>query len=381
MKFLNIFRLFRGYVRVKAEGGFSDKFLNDLKIHGINAFDVERSSMGVCLSVFAEDFRLIHAFRRNSSMRLKILEKRGLPFVLYRRKNRTGVLFGLALGLLIVYYFSGSLLTISVEGVDTLNENKVREVFQKNGVFIGARVDDIDPQTVCDYAVLDLPEYSWVSFSRSGTNGVIKVREAVPVPEVESHIKPRNVIAKYDGQIVKIEPFSGKEEVKVGSAVVKGDLLISGAVDLTSGITTLHAAEGNVIAKTKRDIVSEFSSDSSLFKRMNRKGYTTLLFLGKRIGFGRGENAYESYFEYDGILIPVGLASSFRYKEKRVELPREEEYLLCLNDLFQKQEENMKNEDIQSVKVKYEFSEEETIITASYTLLEDICDYSYINVE
>ncbi|MDD6808382.1 MAG: sporulation protein YqfD [Oscillospiraceae bacterium] len=378
MRFINVFRLFRGYVCVRAEGGFPDKFLNDLKKHNINVFDIQRYESHMIISVFAEDYRLIHDFRKNSSMKLRIVEKHGLPFQIFKRRNRFGLIIGFIIGIILLYYFSGSVLTISVEGVNNLYKNKVLEAFQKNGVYIGARTDEIDAQTVCENVLGELTEFSWISFSRSGTNGVIKVKEAVPIPEVNSFKEPCNVIAKCDGQIVKMEPFSGRAEVKVGSAVVKGDLLISGVVDLSSGMTMFDAADGNVLAKTEREISSSVESGSNLSKRTEIIPRYRLNFLGKKFGLTGKNNGFQKYVEFEEILVPVGIETSFIFKTEKINLPREKLYLICLDKLFNKQLAEVNNENIKSVKIKDVFTEDKTEIIAKFTLIEDICEYKYI---
>ena len=84
-----------------------------------------------------------------------------------------------------------------------------------------------------------------------GSKAVIEVRESVPVPEIADTSTPCNIVAAEDGIITKIQLFRGQEEIKTGSAVLKGDLLISGVKTNLDKSETLVCADGKIFAKTE----------------------------------------------------------------------------------------------------------------------------------
>lgn len=79
----------------------------------------------------------------------------------------------------------------------------------------------------------------------------IEIREKRKAAAFYDDTVPTNVVASEDGLILSCDVLQGTEEVKVGSAVRKGDLLISGIVTYRNGSEKMLHADGIVRAETK----------------------------------------------------------------------------------------------------------------------------------
>ena len=85
------------------------------------------------------------------------------------------------------------------------------------------------------------------------------MREAPEKPEIVDKNKPADVVAVRDGVVLEVGARAGKEMVKEGDAVLKGEVLISGLVPYEDGTGAVFAsrqyrAEGEIWAITERTV-------------------------------------------------------------------------------------------------------------------------------
>ena len=100
--------------------------------------------------------------------------------------------------------------------------------------------------------MLKVDKIGWLSVNILGSHINVEVKEKIEKPEIEN-TSPCNLKASADGVITKITAGEGIAQVKIGSGVAKGDLLVSG-VNLTKQNTVRYVrAKGEVLA----DVISE----------------------------------------------------------------------------------------------------------------------------
>ena len=125
-------RLFFGYVMFEASGGFPDRFFDSCRASGIDLFDVTRKNGNIYAGVRISDYKRMPSVRKNSDMSLHIDEKRGQPFVIYKRRSRVGLAAGVIIFIIILCVLSGMLLSIDVDGNVDVDENEIIKAFEEN---------------------------------------------------------------------------------------------------------------------------------------------------------------------------------------------------------------------------------------------------------
>ena len=123
------------------------------------------------------------------------------------------------------------------------------------GCYEGAFLPAIDFEDLCiDY--LDIyRDFSWVSVNVKGTVAYVEIQEK-KLNGKESDT-PRNLVASHGGVIEDYSVYSGRIQVKEGSVVKPGDLLISGIVDNKDGDFSLYRADGEVMAAIDTSLTVE----------------------------------------------------------------------------------------------------------------------------
>lgn len=379
-------RLFFGYVTFEASGGFPDRFFDSCKRNGVNLFDITRVNGNFYAGVKIGDYRKMPHIRRNSDMSLRIIEKRGLPFILYRRRNRIGVVIGLLFFVLLLFFLSGSILSISVEGNRDIDANDIIKAFEENGVRVGARKNKIDITAVENKVSTEIPELVWVSLNISGTVATINVREGTKAPEITGNEKPCNIVAKYGGQIALYEVYEGTAEQELNAAVAKGDLLISGIITYKDGTTVLRPAQGKVFAKTEREI--SFCTDDS-YKiysvRKIRKSYT-LDFFGLKITLPPNRitkktdylkrNEYEERVFINDIGIPICLSENSMVEAMNADCGKLRKKSIAFDEFLKKVRAQTDITTINGCTVTVDETGDDVSVHGKFSMTEDICEIS-----
>ena len=102
---------------------------------------------------------------------------------------------------------------------------------------------------------------SWMSVNLHGTRAEVLVRERSPAPELRDETPPAHIVAAADGILEDVEVLEGQALFREGQAVLAGEVVISGVVDLKepqyatvdAGQRLVHA-RGNVWASTYRTL-------------------------------------------------------------------------------------------------------------------------------
>ena len=242
-----------GWVRVETEGGYPERFLNDLTMAGVKVWYIRRYGEGMRFSCRAGEYRSLRAYARTACLRMRVRHKHGFPFWRHRYRYRKGLLVGLALYVLILAVLSPRIWVIEVEGNTVTPAEDILEQAQQYGVRIGARMDGLEIKRIQLHGPDALSTVSYITVNPSHCVARIQVTERDPTPQVIDLSRPSDLVAARDGRIVQVESRSGKKLVKVGEAVTAGTVLITGRVETELG-EKLYRAYGEVWAETTRRI-------------------------------------------------------------------------------------------------------------------------------
>ena len=249
---LGIIRFFKGTVSFRAQGRSPERLLNLTAQRGVLLWNVRPSPQGLEGEVAARDYRRIRPLARKAAVRTTILKKSGFPFLAAAYRGRAGLAVGAALGAALLVFLSQFLWTIDVVGQEHVSEARLRTLLAESGVKTGALCRGVDAGQVKRDILLKVEDISWLSVNIVGCHANVEIKEKTHKPENDGDT-PCNLKAKEDGVITKITVGEGVTEVKKGSGVAKGDLLVSGVSAAREGTVRYLHAEGEIMA----DVISE----------------------------------------------------------------------------------------------------------------------------
>lgn len=303
-----IINYLRGSVRLELTGAFPERFLNLCATENVPFWQVEQPdphTLRVTLAV--QDRGQAEKLASRSMCDVQELGRRGMPAFLGRFRKRYALLAGLTLSILAACILSQFILVIDVTGNETLSRSAIISELNRLGFGIGSYGPGVNERDLVNRAMLDLKDIGFLSINIKGIRAEVVVREAPAKPEIVDKTKRADVVATRDGVVLKVGALAGKEVVKEGDAVLKGEVLISGLVTYEKGGGTGEVfsseelrAEGEVWAITKRTLRRTIPLTAvGKGTIQGKKTQYALRILDHRIKFYR--NSSISYDNYDKI--------------------------------------------------------------------------------
>lgn len=328
----------QGVVGLEVVGAYPERFLNALAAENILFWGTESvDQTALRLKIHARDWKRAQALAARLLCEVTVEKREGLPFFLARVRRRYALLVGLCFSAAAVLFFSQFILTVEVEGNETVPTAVILAELRRQGVRPGVFGPALDEGALAQAALLNLKDLSWMAINLRGTRAQVLVRERAPKPPLEDSRIPADVVAEATGIILHFETWNGRALFQEGDTVVAGEVLISGWVPVKvpeySQITDAGGravrSEGRIQARTWRTLTDSLPLETQVKERTGReKRFYALDLLGKRVNFYR--NTGISFAEYDKITevhpltLPGGRTLPFRLV---VETVRETERL------------------------------------------------------
>ena len=243
----------RGYVRFTVSGKYPERFLNVTARRDVRLWDVERRGKDVCASMYRADYRDIRPLARGAGVCLKVNSKRGLPQLASRYRSRAGIVLGVCAFVLTVFVMSLFVWSVDITGLDTYSESQMRDILRDKGLYVGAFKPSVNAVSLADSVMIENSGIGWMAVNLSGSYASVEVKEKAIPPEVGDVVTPCNVKARRDGLIMSVEAGEGAVTVREGSAVVRGQLLVSGVMENADGGSRLVHASAKVNARTTHE--------------------------------------------------------------------------------------------------------------------------------
>ncbi len=379
-----------GFVEFTAEGGFPERFINLCSLEGIPLNGLYCSKGIITGKTSVNGYKKMRSAAKRSGMRMRIRNKKGLPFFIRKNKNRAGILAGAAVFAALTVFLSTRIWSIEVEGNVLLSDEEIISVFEELGVHTGAAKRSLDTKKIQEAAARKIDKALWTSLNLDGSTAVIEIREITQPSGKKSDGVPCNIIASREGAVEIIEAYMGKAEVKKGDGVRKGSLLVSGVTENLDGSVTLRSAEAYVAALTERNFSSEVPLTPEVKKVELRKTVRFLHILGIKIplnvklGKAEGCPVYESErsLSANGKKLPVGILTK-RYTEAfdtAETLTEDRAALEAYEKIMHQMTVELFNVEIRACSVRQKTSEDVVRLSAAVSCLENIGRRSKIDL-
>ena len=260
----SVINFLRGSVCVVVSGPFPERFLNLCAQSGVGFWDLAwEGGQSLRLRVLRRDAGRAVELAERAGCTASLEGRAGLPAFLAGFRRRYALLAGLALALAAVCLLSQFILTVEVSGNETVPSAVILMELSRQGVRPGAYGPGLDLRRISQEALRRIEGLSWMSVNLHGTRAEVLVRERSPSPTPRDETTPAHVVAAADGVLEDVEVLEGQALFREGQAVLAGEIVISGAVDLKepqyaavdAGQRLVHA-RGEVWAVTHRTLAA-----------------------------------------------------------------------------------------------------------------------------
>ncbi len=369
-------------VLVECEGGFPARFLNLAAEQHIPLWDVRREDTSLWCRADAVDYRRLRPVARRAGVRMRIRKKQGIVFRIRRLGLRVGTVVGVALFCAVLGLLSSRVWVLNVQGNVTISDEDILAALQPLGVYEGADFSRVELTDLRLSALQQLPDLVWLTVNQRGSILTVEVQERTPTEPI-TDAAPANLTASCDGVILQLDTVRGQPTVKVGDAVRRGDLLISGVMDSKVGPQLKHAA-GTVIARTShtlsvtvplRDTVQ---TEERVITRsaLSVFGWKIPLYTGGVLPTAAAVADEHRPVTANGVPLPLGITRT-RYtylKDTVITRAPSEALALAEKQLAEKERELLKIFTMQNRDVSTEKTAEGVTVTAVYVGTQNIAE-------
>lgn len=254
---LSVIKYFKGYVYVRLSGYAPERFLNLCGSHDILIWNLKSTKDGYEFCISVAGFKQLRPILKKTRTHIRIQKRYGMPFELYHYRKRKMFAMGMLLFAGLIYYLSGFIWNIEVNGNSYLSEEVVLCFLSKEHASFGTKKKNIDCAALEETLRSRYPEVIWTSIKIYGTKMTVDIQENL-LPEENYEEKKEetahDIVAADDGLITEMITRSGTPVVTVGTPVKKGDVLVNGYVEILNddGETAQYlyrTADADVIAK------------------------------------------------------------------------------------------------------------------------------------
>ncbi|MCI8342283.1 MAG: sporulation protein YqfD [Firmicutes bacterium] len=233
--FLTLWNYLRGYVIIRVSGFSVERFVNLAALRGVYIWDLRHDGTAVIMSVSLEGFKNLRECSKKTRCRYKILEKRGLPFIMDKSRRRKVYSAGAIIFIGLLYIMSSFIWTVEVKGNDRISKDSILMFCAEEGLCPGRLKSKANIEEITKKILINFEEVSWVAITTEGTKATVTVVERIPETAIEDRESPSNITAAKNCVIESISVSSGTAMVKAGDVVEKGDILVTGKLVMKDG--------------------------------------------------------------------------------------------------------------------------------------------------
>lgn len=290
-----------GYLTVHISGTSPERFINLCSNRRIYIWNIVRANENYKFNLSIRNYKRLKPVFRKTRLVPKINKKYGLPFFLYKNKKRKGFFIGIFICITLVYIMSLYIWDINILGGSKYTPEAILKFLDENDIKSGIKKKLIDGSKIEEDIRLTYDDIGWVSAEIKGTRLIIKITETnMPVPVVKA-TAPSHIIASKDAKIKEIVTRTGKPMVKPGDVVRKGDILVSGVVEVMDdfgGVLDKKPviASADIVCNSYYDYKDSFSLNHvvRIFTDHKKTGYFINLF-GRKLFLYNPRYSYSMY--------------------------------------------------------------------------------------
>ena len=232
-----------GYVRISVEGYYIERFINICTTSKILIWNLKREKgIKLFLNVGIKDFYEIIKIAKKLKCKVKIIRKRGMPFLINRYKKRKIFFLSLIIITILIGISTNYIWNINIEIEDNIEIENIEQDIKDAGLEVGMNKNKIDTQEIINKIRLNRNDISWIGIELKGTNAIIKIVKAKEAPEIIDEKDYSNIVSNKSGIITKIIAQNGTALVNVGDEVKEGQILIKGMMEgKYTGVRYVHS--------------------------------------------------------------------------------------------------------------------------------------------
>jgi len=239
-----------GYLKLSVEGYYIERFINICKNNKITIWNLKRNKeIELYLNVRISEFKKICEIAKKTKCKIKIKNKKGIPFLLHKYKKRKIFLILLILITCFIGFSSNFVWNVEIKEENGQKLENIEKDIENAGLKTGILKSKVKTKEIINNIRLQRKDVAWIGIELKGTNAIVKLVKADEKPKIIDKNEYCSIVSNKSGIITKISAQTGTANVKVGDIVKENDVLINGWMEgKFTGIRYVHA-KGDIEAK------------------------------------------------------------------------------------------------------------------------------------
>lgn len=233
-------KVFTTYLIVVVKSDSAERFLNMCRNRGIVFWNIKKNEEGFRAKISRKDFLKLREPCRKTRTKVRIQKKKGLRFLMFKYRKHYSFVVGIAISFILLYFCSQYVWDISFEGNYEYTDSNLLKYLSTYQIRPGIPVKKLDCNLIESEIRNQYKDITWVSAEISGTRLVVHIKENDGAADQStSNESTGDLVATEDGVVSSIITRSGTPLVKSGDTVTKGQILVSGVVDIMDDSKTV----------------------------------------------------------------------------------------------------------------------------------------------
>ena len=368
------------------EGYYIERFINICRNEKITIWNLKRDkNVKLELNIGIKDLKRVAKIAKQTKCKMKIIRKKGLPFIFNKYKKRKLFFVFLIVIIIILAISSNFIWNIQIIEEDKQDMKNLYQDVIDSGLAIGTMKSKINTKDIINKIRLKRDDIAWIGIELKGTNAIVRAVKATAKPNIVNDEDYCNIVSDKQGIITKISAQNGTIAVKVGDTVNVGTTLINGWMEgKYTGIRYVHA-KGEIQAKvwhTKSKKIQYNTTERTQTGNIENKYQIKInnfeINLSKRLSKFKiydtivEENKFKIFSDF---YLPISLikTTNKEVKEKQKKYEIEEAKNLGIQQLQDELDNEIENKEKIVNKITNTYEKEDGVeVYVTYEVLEDI---------
>ena len=152
-----------GYLRIRVEGYSPERFLNLCCYHGIFLWNLRPAKGAYEMNIRVRDFRRLRPMVRKSRAKVRIIQKRGVPFFIHKYRGRKLFFTGSVIAICLIFLLSSFIWRIQIDGNLARTDEVLLSFLTEKGIACGMAKKNVDCDRIEKDIRMEYDDIIWVS--------------------------------------------------------------------------------------------------------------------------------------------------------------------------------------------------------------------------
>lgn len=337
MSKINFTKYKSGIITIEIQSLIPEKFVNLMWKNDIHIKNIKKKNITtMTMEINLKDYNKIEDIAKKTKTKIKVVDRKGLAFFLIRLKKRVALAGGILAFVGVIYYLSTFIWGIEINTEHNLSPYEIRQQLNSLGIRPGINKENINVYDIEEKLLKNNENIMWVRARIEGSKLKISAAERHSPPTIVTEDAQRNLIAKKDGEVVRVYTKAGTALVKKGDMVRKGQLLVKGEQGKEGAAYAVHA-EGDVICRTFYEEAKDVRINETKRERTGNKVEKIYIDIkGKKIYLKKSINKFDKYDKIEDNKFFIKREAFYEVKEFNIQKDPKKVIDDTANELYSK---------------------------------------------